>query len=140
MLTEQNPADRQDTKPVDGSPQEERAPNPATPLQGPPVEAITFDDLYWRANSDRIGALANCKSCAMHVHECLAKGDEAGVEIYRTAWRGHRRRYWQYARMQVMFRRIASSSVIKAELARLSELERKAATVAGDDGIEHEAE
>lgn len=126
-MTEKNPADRQDAKPLDGSPQKELAPNPSAVEWGETEEKVTYDDLYWRADSDRIGAEAWCTICYNRVQEALAKGDEQAAETYRRARRGHARRAALYLRMQYHFADVAGSVICKAELGRLARLRKEQA-------------
>lgn len=114
--------------------------NPATPAAGDDVVGpISFDDLFWRIDSNLISARTWLDVCEREAKAATLAGDADGAETYRAAWRTHRRHVAQYERLQTLITRIAKSGVIKAELARIAAAEKQAAD-AGAREIGDEAE
>lgn len=110
---------------------------PATPADAA-AEKISFDDLYWRIESDRINAETWRDVCLQDHRDAVAKGDAVLAATCLSGWRGNKRRAEHYERLQTLIDRIGKSATIKAELTRLALLEKAAtersAREIGDEG------
>lgn len=102
------------------------APNPAPPSEGLPDRyAITYDNLYWRLDSECVGAEAWVTATEWRIKEAVAKGDAAAVELHRRVLNYQHRRAFELRAVQTILNDIGLSPVCKAELAGLAGSRKK---------------
>lgn len=102
-------------------------------MSGEPEIKITFDVLWFVADSARVAAQANADANLRRFQEARENGDASAAAMYRAAHRQFAERALAFERMQIIAERMNKSDAIKAELGRLAREERAAQSAAFDE-------